>query len=259
MSVGSPGGALPSGAAAGNGLRRPRHEQCTSRAALLCVGGLLGARVALSILPQQIGLQYTKLVNAGFISLLHVVIVPMLGALLRHRTGTHGWGSTVLCVANMYRLSVGGDFTVQLGDLYQLAELLVCQLGGGKHCGGARPGQTRRSERSWRDQRDAVNVRSTASPSGVSSTCDPLSDESTMRTRPASASEATSGLAARAPAGACSNNSSVAISWWLNSRRNNGLRGDGVSMVSAFMHWVFARFLPCWPPATGRPPGGDVK
>lgn len=60
-------------------------------AALLRDGAVLGLVLALAISLQQIGLRYTKIANAGFISSLYVVIVPMLGVLLRHRTGPGTW------------------------------------------------------------------------------------------------------------------------------------------------------------------------
>src|SRR5579863_94867 len=41
-------------------------------------GALLGVVVAISICAQQIGLAYTKVANAGFISSMYVIIVPIL-------------------------------------------------------------------------------------------------------------------------------------------------------------------------------------
>lgn len=83
-------------------------------------GALLGAIIAIGINMQQIGLQYTSIANAGFITGLYVIIVPLLGVFLRHRLHGATWAGVVLAVTGMYFLSVQGDFTVAKGDWLQL-------------------------------------------------------------------------------------------------------------------------------------------
>ncbi|REG60259.1 drug/metabolite transporter (DMT)-like permease [Paraburkholderia sp. BL6669N2] len=95
---------------------------------LLGAGVLLGAVLAASISLQQIGLQYTKVANAGFISSLYVVIVPLLGVLFRHRTGIGTWLGAGLAAAGMYFLSVNEHFSMLYGDWYQLAGALVISI-----------------------------------------------------------------------------------------------------------------------------------
>ncbi|TXC88289.1 DMT family transporter [Paraburkholderia azotifigens] len=88
-------------------------------------GTLLGLLVAVSISCQQIGLQYTKVANAGFIRSLYVVIVPVMGVVLRHQTGIGVWLGALLAALGMYFLSVDEHFSILYGDWLQLAGSLV--------------------------------------------------------------------------------------------------------------------------------------
>jgi drug/metabolite transporter (DMT)-like permease len=97
-------------------------------AALLRSGAVLGLVLAVAISLQQIGLRYTKIANAGFISSLYVVIVPMLGVLLRHRTGPGTWIGAALAAAGLYLLSINEHFTIMYGDWYQLGCALVISI-----------------------------------------------------------------------------------------------------------------------------------
>lgn len=114
-------------------VRRPALAELTKHGAggareLLGAGALLGLVVAASISFQQIGLQYTKIANAGFISSLYVVIVPLLGVLFRHRTGIGTWLGAALAAVGMYFLSVNEHFSMLYGDWYQLAGALVISV-----------------------------------------------------------------------------------------------------------------------------------
>lgn len=84
-------------------------------------GALLGAIIAVGINLQQIGLQFTTIANAGFITGLYVVIVPIIGIFLHHKMHKATWLGVLLAVLGMYFLSVQGDFTVLKGDWFQLA------------------------------------------------------------------------------------------------------------------------------------------
>jgi drug/metabolite transporter (DMT)-like permease len=88
-------------------------------------GAMLGLLVAVSISCQQIGLQYTKVANAGFISSLYVVIVPLIGVVLRHQTGVGVWLGALLAALGMYFLSVDEHFSILYGDWLQLAGSVV--------------------------------------------------------------------------------------------------------------------------------------
>lgn len=83
-------------------------------------GILLGLIITVGINFQQIGLQFTTIANAGFITGLYVVIVPVIGLFLRHKMHKATWLGVLLAVVGMYFLSVQGDFTILKGDWLQL-------------------------------------------------------------------------------------------------------------------------------------------
>ncbi|MFC5429045.1 DMT family transporter [Paraburkholderia denitrificans] len=115
-------------------LRRPTRRAADVApprlfdAALLRAGVLLGLLLAVAISLQQIGLRYTLIANAGFISSLYVVIVPLIGVLLRHRTGPGTWLGAVLAAAGLYLLSINEHFSIMYGDWYQLACAIVISI-----------------------------------------------------------------------------------------------------------------------------------
>ncbi len=81
-------------------------------------GGLLaGILLFGGISLQQIGLQYTTAGKAGFITGLYVVLVPIFGLFIKHKTGLGTWIGAILAVIGMYLLSVKGNFQIEQGDL----------------------------------------------------------------------------------------------------------------------------------------------
>ncbi|WP_175965924.1 DMT family transporter [Burkholderia sp. BCC0322] len=91
----------------------------------LLPGLALGGLLAVSISLQQIGLQYTRIANAGFISSLYVVIVPLMGAFARHRIGPGTWFGALLAAIGLYFLSINEQFSVLYGDWFQLAGAVI--------------------------------------------------------------------------------------------------------------------------------------
>ncbi|MBN2297472.1 MAG: DMT family transporter [Deltaproteobacteria bacterium] len=69
---------------------------------------------------QQVGLVYTTAGNAGFITGLYVVIVPIMGIFLRHKTNTGTWTGAFLASGGLYLLSVTEQLTIAFGDLLVL-------------------------------------------------------------------------------------------------------------------------------------------
>lgn len=83
-------------------------------------GALLGLVIAVGINMQQVGLQFTSIAHASFISSLFVIIVPVIGIFLRHKMHSAIWPGVFLAIAGMYFLSVQGDFSVAKGDWLNL-------------------------------------------------------------------------------------------------------------------------------------------
>ena len=69
---------------------------------------------------QQIGIVYTTAGNAGFITGLYVIFVPILGLFLKHKTSPVVWFAAFMAVVGMYFLSVTEDFKINYGDILVL-------------------------------------------------------------------------------------------------------------------------------------------
>ncbi len=109
-------------------LRRPAEgpppEPLLTRG-LLQGGIVMGVALALGINLQQVGLLFTSVTHSGFITGLYVIVVPLLGLLLGHKTGMGTWLGCVLAVVGMFLLSVGDNFEVASGDWLQLIGAFV--------------------------------------------------------------------------------------------------------------------------------------
>ncbi|ASJ97041.1 DMT family transporter [Shewanella marisflavi] len=73
---------------------------------------------------QQVGLLHTTAANAGFITGLYIVLVPVLGLFLKHSTGSNTWLGCAVAAVGLYFLSVGENFTIAYGDGLQLVGAL---------------------------------------------------------------------------------------------------------------------------------------
>jgi len=103
------------------GSRRPRADRAARWREVLLPG--LGVGVALSggSLLQQAGLATTTAGNAGFITGLYMVFIPIVGWLVfRQRAGRWVWLGAAMGLAGLYLLSVRDGFTVNGGDLLVL-------------------------------------------------------------------------------------------------------------------------------------------
>ena len=65
---------------------------------------------------QQVGIQYTTVGKAGFITGLYVVIVPILGLSLRQKIGKWTIIGCMLAVLGLYFLSIKQDFSMGWGE-----------------------------------------------------------------------------------------------------------------------------------------------
>lgn len=75
---------------------------------------------------QQVGMKYTTVAKAGFITALYVVIVPILGLFLRKKISPLIWFCVALSVTGLYLLCMPkGSFMLERGDLLVLACALM--------------------------------------------------------------------------------------------------------------------------------------
>ncbi|TCO80465.1 threonine/homoserine efflux transporter RhtA [Plasticicumulans lactativorans] len=98
--------------------RPPRRP--LSRRGLYLAGATAGVLLFLGASLQQVGLLYTSVANAGFITGLYVVLVPLIGLLLGQRPHAGIWLGAGLAITGLYLLSVGDGFTIASGDALQL-------------------------------------------------------------------------------------------------------------------------------------------
>jgi drug/metabolite transporter (DMT)-like permease len=64
---------------------------------------------------------FTTASKAGFLTALYIVLVPILGIALRHRTHWNTWVSVLIAGAGLYLLCVSDGFSVEPGDAITLA------------------------------------------------------------------------------------------------------------------------------------------
>ncbi len=69
---------------------------------------------------QQVGIVYTTAGNAGFITGLYVVIVPLLALFWRTQTSFGTWIGASLAAVGLYLLSVTEHLTISFGDLLEI-------------------------------------------------------------------------------------------------------------------------------------------
>lgn len=87
---------------------------------LLCGGLLAGSLLFCGASLQQVGLQYTTAGNAGFITGLYIVLVPLAAWLLGQAVSRGVWAGAGLAVAGLYLLSINDAMQVNQGDLLEL-------------------------------------------------------------------------------------------------------------------------------------------
>lgn len=87
-------------------------------------GVCCGLALCCASMFQQIGIGYTSVANAGFITALYMLIVPILGLLFHKRVRVVVWVGVGLAVAGMYFLCIGDTFTINRGDLL----VLICAV-----------------------------------------------------------------------------------------------------------------------------------
>lgn len=86
-------------------------------------GGGICCGIALCIASnfQQVGMQYTTVGKAGFITALYVVLVPIFGIFMKKRASLLVWGCVAVSVAGLYLLCIPeGAFILGFGDLLVL-------------------------------------------------------------------------------------------------------------------------------------------
>ncbi|MEA3504654.1 MAG: DMT family transporter [Bacteroidota bacterium] len=107
-------------------MKRNKRTQklLKQRYSVIYYGALAGLFLFLGSSFQQVGLQYTTAGNAGFITGLYVILVPVIGLLWKQKAGFGVWIGAILAVTGMYFLSIDNGFKINFGDILEL----ICAL-----------------------------------------------------------------------------------------------------------------------------------
>lgn len=96
----------------------------------LLLGGICcGLFLTIASSLQQIGVQYTSVGKAGFITVFYIIIVPILGLFFRKRCAPTVWIGVLFALAGLYFLCITGEAAageplIQKGDFY----VFLCAL-----------------------------------------------------------------------------------------------------------------------------------
>lgn len=91
---------------------------------VICGGISCGILLFIATSFQQIGILYTSVGKAGFITALYIVLVPILGIFLKRRVNFKIWISVLIALIGLYLLCMSGSLTLTQGD----ALVLLCAL-----------------------------------------------------------------------------------------------------------------------------------
>lgn len=73
---------------------------------------------------QQVGIQYTTVGKAGFITAMYILLVPLLGLFVHKKVGLKMWVGVAFAVCGLYLLCMGNGFSLKMGD----ALVMVCAV-----------------------------------------------------------------------------------------------------------------------------------
>ena len=92
---------------------------------MLLIGGICcGVALAVASSLQQMGIQYTSVGKAGFITACYIVIVPILGLFLKKKCSPYIWAAVAMALAGLYLLCIKDGFTIGKGDIL----VMICAL-----------------------------------------------------------------------------------------------------------------------------------
>lgn len=73
---------------------------------------------------QQIGIEYTTVGKAGFITALYIIFVPIIGIVFNRKNSPLIWVSVLIAVAGLYFLCITDTLSIEQGDIF----IMLCAL-----------------------------------------------------------------------------------------------------------------------------------
>ncbi len=96
----------------------------------LIIGGICcGIALFVASILQQVGIKYTSVGKAGFITSLYMIIVPIISIFFGKKASKKIWFSVVIAVVGMYCLCINGESSINKGDML----VLCCAFGFAVH------------------------------------------------------------------------------------------------------------------------------
>lgn len=110
-----------------------RQPQTTDAAArkgrTLFAGGLCcGVILFVASSLQQLGIQYTSVGKAGFLTAMYILLVPVMGLFVHKKVGVKVWIGVIFAVCGLYLLCMTNGFRLERGDALVLACAVVFSL-----------------------------------------------------------------------------------------------------------------------------------
>lgn len=109
-----------------DGKLMPRNR--TQWKITLIGGGCCGLALMTASTLQQIGILYTTVGKAGFITALYIIFVPILGIFIGKKVPAAVWTGALMAAVGMYLLCVQGSFRIGLGDALVFACAIVFSI-----------------------------------------------------------------------------------------------------------------------------------
>ena len=104
-----------------DGAERQKKADRKEEKKNVILGGICcGLALCVASNLQQIGIQYTTVGKAGFITALYIVLVPIFGIFLKKKAGVRIWISVAISVAGLYLLCITDKLVLAKGDILVL-------------------------------------------------------------------------------------------------------------------------------------------
>ncbi|MDR0501063.1 MAG: DMT family transporter [Coriobacteriales bacterium] len=96
---------------------------------LIFIGGAFcGLLLYVASNAQQVAMVTTSAGKAAFITALYIVLVPIIGIALKHKTYWNTWVSVTIAVIGLYLLCVNESFGIDIGDIVLIGSALFWAL-----------------------------------------------------------------------------------------------------------------------------------
>lgn len=92
------------------------RDENGNKKSLIIGGGICGIVLFVASALQQIGIVYTTVGKAGFITALYIIIVPILGIFFKKKVQGQVWIIVVIAIIGLYLLCINENLSINKGD-----------------------------------------------------------------------------------------------------------------------------------------------